>query len=488
MVTNREHLLALQILPSAALWVELELHGSKISLRNCGKEALSQGESSENGAWKESLREAISNIWGQVAHSWMEQPEILLLVPDSRVTSRYLEIPSTDPERVKNVIAFEVGEEIQLPPEEIVWDHVRFRGKTEVTRVLWLAARSTSIHEILEALPSGFPVPNIVTPALVGSAVLADSTIKENPGEAAIVLDLQEPGATLLVQDADGLYYARSVAAPSSEKGEEGSPETDGFAQDLSRELARTFFYARQRFKNITMKQVLVAGKDHLLMARKLTPPPGLRLNALNMEGALGALGFSAKDIARIPAESTSVAAAAALHLTRRGEIPNLAPAAGTGTFAGGLAGLAGVVSGRFLMMTALLIALCAGTAVGSTLWKQHAIEARQEKTGELLNKVRKLEQEQKILRAVQKERVPFAKMFVELADKIPQNVTMTDLNFDLRTKFTMKGRAGSNRDVENIVNILKEMKYFKEVLVEKTAVEKDGFVFYIEGTMRQGG
>ncbi len=88
----------------------------------------------------------------------------------------------------------------------------------------------------------------------------------------------------------------------------------------------------------------------------------------------------------------------------------------------------------------------------------------------------------------MQKERVPFAKMFVELADKIPQNVTMTDLNFDLRTKFTMKGRAGSNRDVENIVNILKEMKYFKEVLVEKTAVEKDGFVFYIEGTMRQGG
>ncbi len=486
MVANREHLVALQILPGAVLWVELELHGSMPSLRNCGRETLSQGESS-NGAWKESLQEAVSTIWSQVTHSWMEQPEILLLVPDSRVTSRYLEVPSTDPERVKNVIAFEVGEEIQLPPEEIVWDHLRFRGESEIARVLWLAARNTSIHEFLDALPAGFPVPNVVTPALIGSAALADSAMKENPGQAAILLDLQEPSATLLVQDADGLYYARSVAAATSEKGETASPKTSGFAQDLSRELTRTFFYARQRFTNITMKQVLVAGKDNESMARKLTPPPGLKLNALNLAGALGALGLNTKDTARIPAESTSLSAAAILHLTRRGQVPNLAPAAAAGTFARRLGGLAGVFSGRFLMVAVLLIALCAGTAVGSTLWRQHAIEARQEKTGELLNKVKKLEQEQKILRALQKERVPFSKMFLELADKIPQNVTMTDLNFDLKTKFTMKGKAGSNRDVENIVNMLKEMKYFKEVTVEKTAVEKEGFVFYIEGTVRQG-
>ena len=77
--------------------------------------------------------------------------------------------------------------------------------------------------------------------------------------------------------------------------------------------------------------------------------------------------------------------------------------------------------------------------------------------------------------------------MFMELAEKIPENITLANVSLDLRTKFTMKGKALSNQNVDRLVKILQEMRYFRDVTVQKTAFEKEGFTFYLEGKIRHG-
>ena len=77
--------------------------------------------------------------------------------------------------------------------------------------------------------------------------------------------------------------------------------------------------------------------------------------------------------------------------------------------------------------------------------------------------------------------------MFMDLAERIPENITLADIHLDLRTKFTMKGKAQSNQDVDKLIKILQEMRYFRDVTVQKTAFEKQSLVFYIEGKVRHG-
>ncbi|MFH1738184.1 MAG: PilN domain-containing protein [bacterium] len=487
MATTKNRILAVQFLPGDVLWAEVEMRGSSPILRETGRVPLRAHGENTNRNQRETLREALSSIWDRTAHSWIEQPEAFLLFPDSRVTSRYLEIPSTDPERIRNVISFEVSEEIQLPLEEIVWDHLPFSESESGTRVLWLAARKSSLSEILDELPPDYPPPAVITPALVGSAVLAKPSIKEEKNQAGIVLDLQTTSATLLVQNVEGVFYARSIAVGTVD--EVGSPAEDmpDMARNLSREITRTYSYARQRFKTLAIQRVLIAGFNSESLAREIAPPRGLKVESLDHIAALEALGLSRKDASRVPNESASLVASAVQRLAHRDRIPNFAPPVAAGQISKSLGKLAGVVSGRFLVVAAVLLALCVGTAVGSSVWRRSAIDARQAKTTDLLKKVRDLQHEQKTLREIQKERVNFSTMFMDLAEQIPENITISDIHFDLRTKFTMKGTAQSNQDVDKLIKILQEMHYFRDVTVQKTAFEQQSLVFQIEGKIRPG-
>jgi Tfp pilus assembly protein PilN len=465
----------------------MELRGAAPVLRAMGKEPLPTQEEGLEGERQTALRQAASAVWARTSHSWFERPDLFLLFPDSRVTSRYLEIPSDDPERVRNVISFEVSEEIQLPVEEITWDYLRFSKSSTGTRVLWLATRKSSVEEMLGVLPPDLPPVTVVTPALVGSATLATPAIQAKANQAAIVIDLQAHAATLLVQDEQGVFYTRSVTAGGAEDSEVPSDGSGDLARNLSREVTRTYIYARQRFESLLIKRVLVMGEESESLARELKPPPGLDIETLDHVRALETLGLSKEDAARVPREAASLVAAASRRLTGQDRFPNFAPTVAVGPFSKTLQTLAGAVGGRFVVVAALLLALCVGTAVGAGVWRRNAVEARQAKTTDLLKKVKRLQQEEKILREIQKERVAFSRMFMDFADRIPENITLANISLDLQTKFTMKGKAQSNQDVDSLVKILQEMRYFRDVTVQKTAFEKEGFVFYIEGKIRPG-
>ncbi len=488
MPTTKDHILAIQILPEEIRWAEIEKRGGRIALQRCGTETLEEDATASPEETQRVCREAISTIWAQTSRSLMETPEILLLFPDSRVTSRYLEVPSDDPERVQQVIGFEVGEEIRLPLEEISWDSLGFQRSETGTRVLWLAARKSSVKEILEDIPERIPVVSVITPALVGSATLATPTISEKPEEAAIVIDVQRSAATLLVQNADGVFYARSVAAITGEDAEVKSNGTADLAQTLSREVTRTLIYARQRFQSLNISRVLVVGEGSESLTKEMRLTRGLRAEAVGTGDTLSSLGLQKKDAHEVPAENACLVAAAIRRLTEGDRVPSFAPPAAVGALSKGMGKLAGVVTARFVGVAALLLALCVGTSVASNIWRNHAIESRQTRTNELLKKVKRLQTEQRILTEIRKESVPFSDVFIDLTEKVPEHITLLDIRLDLETQFTMKGKAQSNQNVDELIKILQEMPYFYNVTVEKTAFEKEGFVFYIEGKLRQGG
>jgi len=488
MPTAKDHVLAIQILPEEIRWAELERRGGRLALRGCGMEPLDHNVSASPEERQQTCREVVSRVWGQTSHSLMETPEILLLFPDSRVTSRYLEVPSEDPERVQEVISFEVSEEIRLPLDEISWDSLGFKKSKTGTRALWLAARQSSVQEILENLPLKLPPVSVITPALLGSAALVESTISEKPGEAAIVIDVQKSGATLLVQDEDGVYYARSVAAVSGEEGEEHTGGPVDLAKTLSREVTRTVIYAQQRFQSLSITRVLVTGEGAESLTGRIRLTRGLHAEPVDPIGALRSLGLEAKEASQVTAETACLVASAIRRLCDGDRVPNFAPPVAVGSMAKGMSKLAGAVTGRFVGVAVLLLALCVGTSVGSSIWRSHAVETRRAKTTDLLKNVKRLQKEREILTEIQKERVNFSQVFLDLAEKIPEHITLMDVNMDLKTAFSMKGQTQSNQNVDELVKILQDMRYFREVTVEKTAFEKEGFVFYIEGKLRRGG
>jgi len=99
---------------------------------------------------KESVPDAISGIFRELK---LSKNNVLACIPRHLVTARILELPSTNPREIADMIELQIGKQTPYAKEEIVFSHRIFESEREgYTKIMLVIAQLSLIKERLAAL------------------------------------------------------------------------------------------------------------------------------------------------------------------------------------------------------------------------------------------------------------------------------------------------------------------------------------------------
>ena len=181
--------------------VQLARGGGRFSLQHVGYRKLPPGAVEEGEVTDHDLLAAeIRELWS--SHSFKGK-SVLLGISNQRVVVRILEFPRMSPEDLGGVISFEAQEQIPMPLDEAVMDHMVLGPREEgsdLDRVLVVAAQRSMIERYTSAIraaglrPAGVDVKGL---ALTRSVLTAGEQ-PESEG-AVLLLDVGSEMTNLVV-------------------------------------------------------------------------------------------------------------------------------------------------------------------------------------------------------------------------------------------------------------------------------------------------
>ncbi|MDP8245548.1 MAG: hypothetical protein P9L94_15795 [Candidatus Hinthialibacter antarcticus] len=477
MSASVNHLILFQRLDDRLVWIEASRDANKVQLLGAGVQPLHiDGEDL-------TLQSAIELVARQLQAGIWVSYEAVLAAPSHRLTARTIDAPPADDDNLRDLVAFEVSEALQVPIEDIAWDYwVSSKRTTTSPKLLWIAARKSILNDWAADWPANRIPISQITPsiwAFYEYALQSEAGLLRQP---ALLVMQEGDRAEIAAADSNAVYYTRTVnLSTSTEAG-----DTD-IQQRLAQEIERTLAYVSER---------LIAGEIRSLIIAGFDDQPGDALESLATQHSLTLYRLSANDMASSFECKTAQPC--------NDHLPLLAIA-----YARLCAGLSGVnlldekeetvwgariweaaqPSRAFIRNAGVITAAAIVLWIASALWFNSAVDARLSEGKSLLKLATHLQNEETGLRAMAQRRVAMADVLLFLSETLSseKKLLIKNLSFDDKDGVVLSLVGGNNQNVLKIIEQLNASKYFRDVVSDRAVMEKEGIVIYLTGKLVPG-
>lgn len=403
---------------------------------------------------------------------------VVLCLPRQMINLRMLELPSTDPVEIADMVDLQVGKQTPYSRDEIVSDYLVAGNSREgyASIVLAIVQRLVARQRCQILEEAGLEIERVS----IGTEGLMSwfSSVAGAAGAATAVLDVDSFYADLTVMSGGVPVFSRSILVGANQLAEDEAR----WGEKLAKEVQRSLESFHSEVHGAAPARLLLTGAGYHFsnLALQLKELPGLtveRVDSLEVVGALPSL--SGEDQAAVRRMSLTAFAGIALHPGRL-EL-NLMPDS-VGVRKGLERRVRGMTWFGILVMASLLsFSVFITIKYAMTRARLEQLELRfgaTEKTAAWVVRAKD------ILRVVDSRQQPSFSALVIMAEihtNTPENVFFENIEFDTekfkkagKGQLTLTGSASTRGEISTLVRKLEQSRIFKDAKEEgATVVDK---------------
>lgn len=435
-----------------------------------------------------------SNAAKAVAQAWkslkLDKRNVVVCLPRQMVNIRMIELPSTEPAEIEDMIELQVGKQTPYSKDEIVYDYkILGSWRSGYTRVMMAIIQRSALREryyVLEEAGIEAAKVSVSSEALLNWYACAEMDGRE--GAATALLDIDSFYSDFLVISDRGLVFTRSILMGANQL----LDDADNFADKFSREVKSSLEICRGEQQGLSVSRILIAGAGQNIsgIAGRLTQELGIKCDIVD----------SAKVVRKMPA-SPSVKDA-------RYKYVSLTPLIGAGLSVDSLEfnlipdsvrlrkGLDEKARNLTLMGMLIMTVLVCLSLVGTLdiLAKRACLQQLQTQYTEMEPKVAKVQQMANIVELTRKNRDPKQNMLYLLSQvpgQLGDDIRLESIEIDTGAgSFLLEGNASSTREIRDFVKRLDQLDCFRDVMDNGAAGSgpalKNRYKFQITGKMEK--
>ncbi|MDX9755536.1 MAG: hypothetical protein RBU29_16350 [bacterium] len=487
-------LIILQNLSDRLVWMEVKKETEKLRIVNCGVEPFFAEEDGEEHVLPtesplDRLKASLETIAAKkIKSSWYSRKPIVYLAPGHRLTARFLQTPPTSAENIRDLVAFEVAEALQVPIDNIAWDMILSSAHTDQAEksLLWIATRREYIDGVLSAWPSDDLFPTQVTTDLWAYYEFLLNSSPEWMQNPTILVCQEGNRASISVVTREAIYFTRSVTlARTIRTGEESSSDALKERQ-LALEIQRTMSYVADRFPPDSIQDMILFGFD-------LWDPSSLEALAKQYNYAIHRITIN--DLHEILEGDTSLlqpehlsslcVAYCQVQLGQTG--PTLLEPEEEKFSLQAMVPEAALPSPKFLATTGAMLGTLLILWVGQWFWYHNAVNTMRSEGKTLLKLADQLKKEETALRSLSQSHMDYSKLFIFLAENMPEGVLVKNISIDTKTGVDLVLVGGNHQTITGLIEKMNSSPYFRTMVENRAVNEKDGFTVYLKGKLKVG-
>jgi len=215
--------LTLNIGSSKATLAEYSLNGSKLTLNAYGSAELPQLDADAVSSMDATLTPAIHSI---MRENGIKPAPLLLSLSGQMVFPRYAKFPASEPDKLDQLVRYEVEQNVPFPIDEIIFDH-QFLGTTAEGEMgaMIVAAKHDQVIAVTEAVKAAGMKPSVID---VAPMAVYNSLMASYPGldGCNIIIDIGAKTTNLILIEGAKIYN-RSI--------------TNVAGNVITKEIAQTF-------------------------------------------------------------------------------------------------------------------------------------------------------------------------------------------------------------------------------------------------------
>lgn len=239
---------------------------------------------------------------------------VIISMPRQMTTIRMLELPSSDPEEIHEMVELQVGKQTPYSKEEIVYDYRILGGREGYTRVMLAIVQSVMVRETFAALEDTNIDVERVSVSTEGLLNLHRHFAQSDMGLPGnlVLLDVDAGHSDFCVMGAGQLVFSRSIAMGARQLSEEGVDAIAKFAKEVRQSLEA----CQAEVSGLDPARILIAGGGGRIpeLAAGLQQQLGIETEAFDEWRCVKKMGATAPD--RPPYTSVSVAPLLGMGLT----------------------------------------------------------------------------------------------------------------------------------------------------------------------------
>lgn len=392
----------------------------------------------------------------------VKKSNIIFVIPRGLVTVRYLQLPTSDPSELKNMVDMQVVRQIPYTKEEMIYDY-HVIGPTEegYTKVFLVIVHRDIVSRYLGILGKAGIEPDSIELDSLAITELC-KFVKIQDEKPTVIVDIDYANTNIVVIQGGVPTFTRAVSIGALQLGGKAVPSGDKdwmneWIDEINRSL--TVF---QREQAVSIEKIMVFGDYSGRFIPAMTGRMTLPITGFDLTPHLEGIS----EIASLNVEGVEVAIAGLLGAIREGAETgvNLIPGEIMGS-------KISKQRHRYLAVTGLLIAGILGV-LGLTLNKK--IQDRKEYLLLLEGRLEETSPSAKEL-AVKKERLALVKkqlstsgssldILRELYSIIPQKTSLNVFIYDDAEGITIKGASPAMSEVFDLIPKLEASPYFENV------------------------
>ena len=226
---------------------------------------------------KELISDTISKIFSDLK---LGKQRVITYIPRHLATVRILELPSTDPKEVSNMVSLQVGKQTPYTKEEIISDHkIVDAGREGYTKVMLAIVRHNIISERVEALQkAGIEVEKIALSSegvynWFNTVYMPDVELEDF--QAVALVDIDSNYSDFIIVKRKKLVFTRSLLIGANQL----LGDSEGWQDKFIEELKHSIELYQSGEKDIKIVKIFLSGAgrnikdlEHLLSSRLDVP------------------------------------------------------------------------------------------------------------------------------------------------------------------------------------------------------------------------
>lgn len=426
------------------------------------------------------LEEAISKIFKEMK---LEKHSIITFIPRHLTNVRILELPSTDPKEINDMVNLQLGKQTPYSKEEIVSAHdIIDTGREGYIKVMLVIARRNIVSERVETLEkSGLAVEKV---ALSSEGVLDwfsigyESAIKQYYSQAFAIIDIDSNYSDFMVIRKEKMVFSRNIFIGANNLTEDKSQWQDKLVEELGRSLERY----RNEEKGTKIVRIFLAGAARNIggldafLGSKLDIPAETTDPVRNIR--------IKKNIGILPDETCKLISSSALYgMALAGGVPDLdltPPEAKIHRMMEEKRKSLTVMGAMFALIAMVLSSILLTDIYNKSIYlnKLKKNISKIEKTADEVRRMRmRIDLVEKRLDA----RGTSVNVLNEIYKLTPKEIYYNNVVLEEKKQAVLKGRANAMSDVFRFVTTLENSPYFKNAKTTYTTTKMEEGVEYAD-------
>ncbi len=409
----------------------------------------------------------------QAWEGWRIKPESVSAVISAQDTiTKNIEIPSNNPQEIREIINLQAGRHTPYSRDEIVADYLNIGAfKNNYSKILLVILARTLLKQRMDILErAGIRVSRVLfAPEAVAVTATRLCKIDQNAQAPSLIVDVHDHHADCVIVRNNRTLFVRTIPLGSSEFAQEKDARYQKFCDELKKSLEA--YQNEDIDKRPASIHVTGVSDDNQELAAALEDSLAMNSRLVAYARALSLSPEAQKQLSASPRVSYLETAAAVF-----------AADDCSVDFTPDEIRMRRLVEqrGRELMKTGVLVlvlfVLVSGLVISRFMFKSSYLHQLSRRQAELSAQVKELDADVKkvaFIKSYLRRRGLALDVLTELYEVSPQELQLSDIRFEA-DKFTVRGSADSMSTVFSFAENLERSKLFREVKTKNTMKRRE--------------